>query len=235
MTFLWVLVGIILFFALLGAIPLRLRIQLEEQFTLSAGIGAIPLFRMPKMPKPVDLRDFTYKKHQKRLEKERAARLKKKLKKQKSAEKKEQKKQLKTAAAEKAKKVQYAAEHAGKKENKLEGICSLVRCVLGELPGFFGGFKCRIYHLDVNVGGKEAADTAKDFGIYAQSLSYLLAFLESKTRFVPTKEGTVAIRADFLAEKTTVRADFYLQIRVGQIFGTVFGILFSYIKTMIRA
>ena len=208
MTFLWVLVGIILFFALLGAIPLRLRIQLEEQFALSAGIGAILLFRMPKMPKPVDLRDFTYARHQK---------------------------QLKTAAAEKAKKVQYAAEHAGKKENKLEGILSLVRCVLGELPGFFGGFKCRIYHLDVNVGGKEAADTAKDFGIYAQSLSYLLAFLESKTRFVPTKEGTVAIRADFLAEKTTVRADFYLQIRVGQIFGTVFGILFSYIKTMIRA
>ena len=77
MIFLWILLGIVLFFALLGAIPLRLRIRLEEQFTLLAGIGPIVLFRIPKVPKPVDLRDFTYEKHRKRLEKERAARLKK--------------------------------------------------------------------------------------------------------------------------------------------------------------
>jgi hypothetical protein len=115
MTFLWVLVGIILFFALLGAIPLRLRIQLEEQFALSAGIGAIPLFRMPKMPKPVDLRDFTYARHQRRLEKEHNARLKKKQKKQKKNEKKQLKKDT---AADKANDVQKTAEDAGKKESE---------------------------------------------------------------------------------------------------------------------
>ncbi|MBQ3177229.1 MAG: hypothetical protein IJB52_05380 [Clostridia bacterium] len=232
MIFLWILLGIVLFFALLGAIPLRLRIRLEEQFTLLAGIGPIVLFRIPQVPNPVDLRDFTYEKHRKRLEKERAARLKKKQKKQLSDEKKQLKK---NSAADKAKKVQKTAEEAGRKENKLEGILSLVSCVLDGLPGLFGGFKCRIYHLDITVGGKEAADTAKNFGIFSQSLAYLLEFLDNKTRFVRPKEETIAIRADFLSAKTQVSADFYLQIRVGQILGTVFGIAFSYIKTLIRA
>lgn len=232
MVVLKILIGVILFFALLGAIPLRLRIRLEEQFTLLAGIGPLVLFRMPKKPKPVDLRDFTYNKHQKRLKKERAARLKKKQKKQLSDEKKLQKK---NAAAEKAKKIKDTAADAGKKENKLEAILSLVNCVLDGLPGLFGGFKCRIYRLDVTVGGKEAADTAKNFGIYSQTLAYLLEFLDNKTHFVRPREETIAIRADFLAEKTKVQADFTLQIRIGQIFGTVFGILFSYIKTLIRA
>ena len=232
MIFLWILLGIVLFFALLGAIPLRLRIRLEEQFTLLAGIGPIVLFRIPKVPKSVDLRDFTYEKHRKRLEKERAAQLKKKQKKQQSDEKKQLKKNL---AADKAKKVQKTAEEAGQKENKLEGILSLVSCILDGLPELFGGFKCRIYHLDITVGGKEAADTAMNFGIFSQSLAYLLEFLDNKTRFVRPKEETIAIRADFLSAKTQVRADFYLQIRVGQILGTVFGIAFSYIKTLIRA
>ena len=102
MVFLWILLGIILFFILLGAIPLRLRIRLEEQFTLLAGIGPLVIFRMPKIQKPVDLRDFTYEKHRKRLEKERAARLKKKQKKLQNDEKKQQKK---NSAAEKAKEV----------------------------------------------------------------------------------------------------------------------------------
>jgi len=232
MVFLWILLGIMLFFILLGAIPLRLRIRLEEQFTLLAGIGPLVIFRMPRLPKPVDLRDFTYARHQKRLEKEHTARLKKKQKKQKKNEKKQLKKDT---AADKANAVQKTAEDAGKKENKLEGILSLVGCILDRLPGLFGGFQCRIYHLDITVGGKEAADTAKNFGIYSQSLAYLLEFLDNKTRFVRPKEETIAIRADFLAEKTSVKADFYLQIRVGQILCTVFGIAFSYIKTLIRA
>ena len=231
MVFLWILLGIVLFFVLLGAIPLRLRIRLDDRFTLLAGIGPLVLFRTPKVQKPVNLRDFTYQKHQKRLQKERAARLKKKRKKQLSDEKKQKKK---NTAAEKAEEIQKTAEEAGKKENKLEGILALVGCVLEGLPGLFGGFKCRIYRLDITVGGKEAADTAKNFGIFSQSLAYLLEFLDNKTRLVPLREETVAIRADFLSEKTQVKADFYLQIRVGQILGSVFGIAFSCIKTLIR-
>ena len=231
MIFLRILLGIAVFFILLGAIPLRLRIRLEEEFTLMAGIGPLVLFRIPKTEKPVNLRDFTYKKHRKRLEKEQEANRKKKLKKQQSAEKKQQKK---NAAAEKAKEIEKTAAEAGQKENKLEGILSLVSCVLDGLPGLFGGFKCRIYHLDITVGGKEAAETARNFGIFSQSLAYLLEFLSCKTRFVRPRENSIAIRADFLLAKTSVKADFYLQIRIGQILGAVFGIAFSYIKTLIH-
>lgn len=233
MVFLKILFGIILFFVLLGAVPLRIRIQLEDSFSLFAGIGPLVLFRIPKKEKPVDLRDFTYKKHQKHLQKEKAARLKKAQKKKADAAKKEAKKEQKKTAA-KAKELENTAANAAKKENKLEGILDIVSCVLDGLPGLFGGFKCRIYHLDITAGGKEAADTAKTFGILSQSLALLLEFLDNKTRFVRPKEDTIAIRADFLSPKTQVKADFYLQIRIGQILGTVFGIGFNIIKTMIH-
>lgn len=234
MVFLKILLGIVLFFVLLGAVPLRIRIRLEEEFSLFAGIGPLVLFRIPKKEKPVKLRDFTYKKHQKRLKKEKAARLKKAQKKKENAAKKQAKKEQKKTAAEKAKELEKTAENAGKKENKLEGILDIVSCVLDGLSGLFGGFKCRIYHLDITAGGKEAADVAKTFGILSQSLALLLEFLDNKTRFVRPKENTVAIRADFLSPKTKVKADFYLQIRIGQIMGTVFGIGFNIIKTMIH-
>jgi len=230
-VFLKILLGIVIFFVILCALPLRVRIRLEETFTLMAGIGPLVLFRMPGKKKTVRLRDFTYEKHQKRLAKDRAARLKKRQKKQQSAAKKEQKKN----AAAKASELKEAAAAAHKKENKLEGILSLVSCVLDALPGFFGAFKCRIYRLDITAGGKDAAEAARNFGILSQSTAFLLEFLDNKTHFVPPKADTVAVRVDFLAEKNRFQADLYLQIRVGQILGTVFAILIPYVKSLIHA
>ena len=235
MAFLWIILGIILFFAILCVIPLRLRIRLEDTFLLTAGIGPIVLFRTPApSDTEIDLRDFTYRKHQKRLQKEKAVRLKKKQKQQAKAAKKEAKKTQKTAAAQKAKEIQQTAADAHQKENKLEGILAIVGCVLDGLPGLFGSFKCRIYKLDVTVGGKEAAETAKNFAVFSQSLAYLLEFLDNKTRLVPPAADTIAIRADFLLAKTAVKADFTLQIRVGQILRSVLSIGINCIKTMIH-
>ncbi len=237
MLFLWILLGIVLFFALLCAIPLRLRIRLEEAVMLEAGIGALVLLRIPKVKKPVRLSDFTYEKHQKRLAKEAATAERKKQKAKAKADKKaakSQRKKAKDTSAAKVGEITEAARDAGKKENKLAGILSLVQCVLSALPGFFGGFRCKIYCLDVTVGGKDAADAAKNFAVYSQSLAYLLEFLTLKTRFVKPRENTIAIRADFLSEKTKVKADLYLQLRVGQILATVLGIGARYIKKLVK-
>ena len=106
MVFLKILLGIVLFCVLIGAIPLRVRIRLEDEFTVLAGIGSLVLFRTPAKKKPVNLRDFTYKKHQKRLQKERAALLKKKQKKLESSARKEQKKQQKNEENEKARQLE---------------------------------------------------------------------------------------------------------------------------------
>ncbi|MBR4961494.1 MAG: hypothetical protein IKY52_11410 [Clostridia bacterium] len=234
MVFLKILLGIVLFCVLLGAIPLRVRIRLEEEFTVLAGIGPLVLFRIPKKKKPVNLRDFTYRKHQKRLRREQAARLKKKQKKLESSARKEQKKQKKHEASEKAAELEKTTAAANKNENKLAAILDIVSCVLDGLPKLFGGFKCRIYRLDVTAGGREAADAAKNFAVLSQSMAYLLEFLDNKTRFVLPKPGTVAVRVDFLREKTHVEGDLYLQIRVGQILRAVFGIAFGCVKALIR-
>ncbi|MBR5445669.1 MAG: hypothetical protein IKV57_06080 [Clostridia bacterium] len=234
MVFLKILLGIVLFCVLIGAIPLRVRIRLEDEFTVLAGIGPLVLFRTPAKKKPVNLRDFTYKKHQKRLQKERAALLKKKQKKLESSARKEQKKQQKNEEKEKARQLEKTTAAANKKENKLEAILDIVSCVLEGLPKLFGGFKCRIYRLDVTAGGRDAAEAAKNFAILSQSMAYLLEFLDNKTRFVRPKPETVAVRVDFLLEKTRFEGDFYLQIRIGQILGPIFGIAFNCIKVLIR-
>ncbi len=237
MLFLWILLGIVLFFALLCAIPLRLRIRLDKSVILEAGIGPLVLVRIPQAQKPVRLSDFTYAKHQKRLAREVAKAERKKRKAKEKADKKaarSQRKKAREAVSTKTREITEAARDADKKENKLSGILALVQCILKALPGFFGGFQCRIYSLDVTVGGKDAADTAKNFAVYTQALSYLLEFLTLKTRFVRPKENTVAIRADFLSKKTEVKADLHLQLRVGQILSTVLGIGFSYIQSLVK-
>ncbi len=237
MLFLWILLGIVLFIALLCAIPLRLRIRMDDTVTLTAGIGPLALVRIPKKQKPVKLSDFTYAKHRKRLAKEAAKAERKKIKAKKKADKKaakSERKKAKESAAAKVGEITKTADAAGKKENKLAGILSLVQCVLSALPGLFGGFKCKINYLDVTVGGKDAAEAAKSFALYSQALSYLLEFLTLKTRFVKPRENTVAIRPDFLSEKTEVKADLYLQIQVGQILATVLGIGVRYIKKLVK-
>ena len=232
MVFLKIILGLFIFILLLCALPLRIRIRAEDEFGLSAGIGAVVLYRFPGKKRPVRLRDFTYKKHQKRLIKERENLLKKKAKKQKREAQKEEKK---NAAALKKEEIRKTAENASKADNKREGILTLVGCVLDALPGFFGSFQCKIYRLDVTAGGKDAAEAAVHFGILSQSTALLLELLDNKTKLIPPKEGNLAVRVDFLAEKNRIEADLHLQIRVGQIFGTVFAILIPYLKSLIHA
>ena len=82
---LYILLGIILLVGLLLSFHIKIYLHLGDELHLRAGLGPIMLKLAPKKPpKPIDLRDYTYEKHQKRLEKDRKAALKKK---QKAAEK----------------------------------------------------------------------------------------------------------------------------------------------------
>jgi len=178
----------------------------------------------------VNLKDFTYQKHQKRLQKEKEAKLRAK-------EKKKKKEAAKTARKSKAESKKQAVAEAAKdahtQENKLQGILDLVLCILQVLPNFFGGFKCRIYKMEITVGGKEAADIAKSYGVFAQSTAYVLEILSLHTHLVKPRAGTVVVRPDFLLEKTRYDMDLYLQIRVGQILHTGVSFLIAYMKKQI--
>ena len=68
-----VLIGIltaVLIIALILSLRVKVFLRLEDVLTLRAGLGPVVLRILPKKQKEIDLRDFTYEKHQKRLKKE---------------------------------------------------------------------------------------------------------------------------------------------------------------------
>lgn len=220
--FAWLLIVFGLF-ALLLSLPLRIRIRVDEAFVVQILLGPFALLRIPKVEKPVDLRQFTYRKHQKRLAKEQAKQAK---------QAKKPKAEKKNASKRKA--LQEGAAEAEKKENKLEGILCMVRCVFHVLPKLYGALRCQIAHLEVVVGGEEITDTALHYGILSQSLACLLEYLSESSHFVPPAPEVLTIRADFLAKKTTVRADISFMLRLGQIVSLLLRFVFRYIALQQR-
>ena len=229
---LYILLGIAALLGVILSMRLKIYIRMTDTFGLRAGLGPVVLTLAPAKPKkPVDLKDFTYEKHQKRLQKEQARARKK-------AEKAEQKKQAKALAkeAEKTAREEAAAEENGESVKKftLEAIIGIIEFVLEEFPRFTSYIHTEIRMLDITVAGKDAADCAKKYGIIAQLTSYLLEILDNGTALKPVKADAVAVRADFLAAKTVYKMDIRIRLRLFSIVRVGFHTLVWFIKTKIK-
>ncbi|MBE6599277.1 MAG: hypothetical protein E7638_07545, partial [Ruminococcaceae bacterium] len=71
MTALIIIGIIVLFFSVLFSLNLKLDIAMLDSLTVRAGLGPFWITVHPQKKKTVDPRDFTWKKHQKRLKKDR--------------------------------------------------------------------------------------------------------------------------------------------------------------------
>lgn len=210
MIVLYILLAIILFIALLLSFNLKFYIKLEDEVTIHAGLGPIVLQLAPKKPqKPVDLSDFTYEKHQKRLAKERRAAEKKAAKKSAKDEKKRRQKALEEKSQQTADAVNEAAD-----ENKLASIIELLSFIFEELPKFFSYFHTEIRMLDITVGGKNADSIARNYGKISALVSLLIELLDSKTRLKKMKPDSVQVRADFISEKIKYRLHIRIKLRL---------------------
>ncbi len=209
MTALLILGGIVLFFALLLSLNLKLDIAMLDEVTIRGGVGPVMLTLSPKKKRVVDPRDFTYKKHQKRLEKDRKIAEKRAEKKRRKAETKEAKQRLDEQEKSSAK---DALETADRKKFPIGFVLALVKFVLDELDVFAGYFRTEIVALHVTVGGKDAAAVGKNYGYLSQSAAYLVEFLRCKTRMKRLKADAVKVEADFLREKTVYRIHIRLRL-----------------------
>ena len=229
---LYILLGITALLGVILSMRIKIYIRMTDAFGLRAGLGPVVLTLAPAKPKKaVNLKDFTYEKHQKRLQKEQSRARKK-------AEKAEQKKQAKALAkeAEKTAREEAAAEENGEPVKKftLEAILGIIEFVLEEFPRFTSYIHTEIRMLDITVAGKDAADCAKKYGIIAQLTSYLLEILDNGTAMKPVKADAVAVRADFLASKTVYKMDIRIRLRLFSIVRVGFHTLVWYIKTKVK-
>ena len=89
MTALYIILAIVLFFALILSLRAKVFIAQTDTLRLRVGVGPVILTLIPQKRKNVKISDFTYKKHKKRLlaEKKKAARKAEKAEKKKKHDK----------------------------------------------------------------------------------------------------------------------------------------------------
>ncbi len=209
MIVLYILLGIVLFFALLLSLHLKLYLVLEEELHLRAGLGPVMIPLAPKKQKKIRLSDFTYEKHQKRLRRE-AHKRKKKSEKKAARDAKKKEAQSLTERAKNA-----AAETEEEKSSlKVSAILELVQFVLDELPKFCSYIKSDVRRLHITVGGKDADQIARNYGKIAAITPLLTELLAHRTNRKALKPGSVDVRADFLAEKTVFRLNLRFRLRL---------------------
>lgn len=206
MTAILVILCIVLFFALIFSLRIKLFIRLTDSLIVRAGLGPVIFTLVPQKKKKIKISDFTYKKHQKRI----ALDKKKTLKKISKQAARDAKKKKNHALAEKIDEAQ-AAEESGS-PSKLTAVIEIIKFVFEEFPKLASYIKTEINMLDITVGGKDAAATAKNYGIICTLTSCLIELLDNKTSLKQIKQETVSVKADFLAEKTVIRLDIGLKL-----------------------
>ena len=127
MLWLYILLGIVLFFAIILAIPIKVCVQYKKQFFCRLRIGFVKIILYPPVPK-----------------------------------KKKSKKKKKTEQPQKP---------APKKEKKPNdnflkelGLSRITELAAGVLKDFFAHIIIKSFALSIKVGGKDAADTAINYG-----------------------------------------------------------------------
>ena len=226
MTALIVIAAIVLFFAILLSLKIKVFVKQSDSLTVKCGLGPIMIRIMPKKEKKVKLSDFSYKKHQKRLKKEKA---------------KAEQKKLKKAERDRAKAIEKKAKEIEKKsadaapEEKIASIGEIISFASDEFPKLFSYFHTDIRHIDITVGGKDAAKVATTYGAVCASVALLIELLKNKTAYKARKNVMINVRPDFTLEKTKASVTVQLGISIFSLLRVAVHSLKWYIKQLIRA
>ncbi|MCR4904517.1 MAG: DUF2953 domain-containing protein [Clostridiales bacterium] len=221
MIALYIILGIVLFFALLFSMKIKVYVRLTDELRIRAGFGPVLLTLIPKKNRVVREKDFTYRKHEKRLKKEDEARRKKAEKEAEKAAAKAEKAKKKAEAARLAEAAEKAAgdTDADHDANKLETILSLVSFALEEIPRFVSHFETDFRMLSVTVCGRDAADTAVKTGTISAAASLLFELLRAKTRLHIARGAVIDVQPDFIGERTRFEVDFRFRLRLFSVVG----------------
>ena len=228
MTWLWILLTVLAVFLLILFVNVKIRVGYREDVTVAISVMGIRIPLVPKRKKKIRLRDFTLKKHQKRLSRESE---KEKKRRQKQIDKDRKKKAAKEAKKkEKAKKLPKDSEVS----DEPSMVSLLLSTVAAVLDKFFGKLRIEVARVRITVGGEDAAKTAITYGIVAQGVAYLFQLLEQKTRFYRKKNEYISVVPDFLAKKTTADISLVFSVNLWLFINVAFTALIRIIKEKIQ-
>ncbi len=174
-----------------------------------AGAGPISFRLLPKKEKKkkrVRLSSYSYRRHQKRLEKDRAGKKTEKKKKKKSGD-----------------------ESTG----ELISLFDKIKLGIGMLPELSRRIRTRIKRFSIRVGGPDAAAVGKRFGLISGAAGLLFEALDEATRLKPLSPGQATVTPDFCSEELSAQLDLVFSIPVGSVLavGLIFLIRFAKLKS----
>ena len=211
MTALYIILGIAALIAFLAFLRITLILDAEEELTLVVKVLCFHFRLLPKRKRLPKLRHFRIKTFRRRRLKE---------------EKRFRKKELARAASEKKEKQAEAVKAEGKevpkrslKENVAFGIDLVKHVVWRVLKTFGKRLRVDIYRFDITVATGDAAKTAITYGYVCQGVAYLEAVLDRylNVRYPQKQRDAVAVRVDYLGEKSTFKVHMAFHIRVWQV------------------
>ena len=243
MTGLYVFLGILFAFWLVGMIAARIHIVYDGAFRLY--ITLLGIIKIRIMPSDKDLLndpDLSPKRKEKIRKKLAKAKIKKKEKlKKKKAKKKakeelERKRKLEQENAPRKKKPEEKPK--GKKKLTLKEILYIVKLAARVLKIFLWRFKRYLYikavKIRIKVASDDAAKTAYMHGVIVAALRTLIAVLEETVNFEAVRNKNIGVDVDFLSEKLEADIHIVLRIRVWHLLALVFGAVFTAIGYYIK-
>ena len=226
---LYVLLGIVAFFAFLLSLKANVRLEFNEELILTVSVLGIKIKILPGKEKPININEYTFEKHQNRLRQKYEAQLEK-----------QKKKEAKKAAKAKKKAEKKAETPEQKKARKAvpkRSISDWINIAVGILAIFFKKFtkhfRIKVARLKVNVATGDAASTAIVYGAVVQSVAYLIEIISQVTNVDGLEKADIDVKADYLSEKTTLDLCFVFSLRVWHLFDILFGVIGRAIKRFI--
>ena len=222
MLALYIIGGIILFFAFILSLKATVTVAYHDEVALSVRVLCFKLRILPKKEK-AGPHSMSAKKAEKIKQKLRKKQQKKADAKQKKAEKKEAKKEI---PKEEKKKMTLP---------DILDIISLVRKLLVKVvKTFFGHLRLNIVRLKIRVATGDAATTAIAYGAITQAVNLLFPVLESVKNFSLPKTRDIDIVADFTGDGIEADVEFSFSLRVWHLFHVAFGALGTAIKHFVK-
>ena len=222
MLALYIIGGILLFFAFILSLKATVTVAYHDAVALSVRVLFVKIRILPKKEK----------RGPHRMSAKKAEKIKEKLRKKQAqkAEKKKLKADKKTAKKE--------AQKSEKKKMSLPEILdliSLIRKILVKVvKTFFGHLRIDIIRLKIRVATGDAASTACSYGAITQAINLLFPVLESTKNFSTPKTRDIDIVADFAGEEMEFDLEFAFSLRVWHLLHVALGALGTAIKHFVK-
>ena len=225
MTALIIIGAIILVLVAIAFVQATVYVSYRDEVVLFLRIAGIKIGILPKKEKKIKTKKLSAKKYRKLLQKQRA---KKERELRKKRTKRQKKQEQKLADKKKDKK---PTEGHKKNTRSFTDNVYLVREIISVFFSRFGKhFRIKLARLNLTVASDDAAKTALMCGICAQSVAYILEFLDNKTNLDYNKNTEINVNVDYLSEKPSADIDISFSLRVWHLFDILIRVAAAAIK-----